>query len=156
MDCKILICLWYLLYTFCTFWILYLYYWLHSNSNTNYRLYPMGTSVCHWHWDIPFFLKDLLVYFWLRSVFIAECRLSLVAANGGYSTLRCLGFLLKWIPLWSMGSTAVAQQLLHMGLVAVRQVGSSQTRDRTYVPALTGEFLTTKPLGEPGTAFSFL
>ena len=45
------------------------------------------------------------IYFWLYWVFVAVCSLSLVAVRGGYSSLRCLGFLLQWLLLsWSMGS----------------------------------------------------
>ena len=35
------------------------------------------------------------------------------------------------------------------GLVALRHVGSSQTRARTRVPALAGRFSTTAPPGKP-------
>ena len=41
-----------------------------------------------------------------------------------------------------------AQWLWCMGLVTLRHVGSSQTRDWTHVPALEGEFLTTSPPGK--------
>ena len=55
-----------------------------------------------------FFLFNLFIYFWLRWVFIAECGLSLVAASGGYSSLRCAGFSLRWLLLlWSTGSRRV-------------------------------------------------
>ena len=40
-----------------------------------------------------------------------------------------------------------AQWLWCTGLVTLRHVGSSQTRDWTHVPALKGEFLTTWPPG---------
>ena len=40
-----------------------------------------------------------LFIFWLRWVFIAACRLSLVAASGGYSSLWCAGFSLQWLLL---------------------------------------------------------
>ena len=40
------------------------------------------------------------------------------------------------------------QSLWCTGLVALRHVGSSWTRDRTHVPALAGKFLTTGPPGE--------
>ena len=33
----------------------------------------------------------LFIYFWLRWVFVAARRLSLVALSGGYSFLRCTG-----------------------------------------------------------------
>ena len=50
-----------------------------------------------------FFYK--FIYFWLCWVFVAACGLSLVAASGGYSSLRCRGFLLWWLLLlWSTGS----------------------------------------------------
>ena len=43
-----------------------------------------------------------LIYFfnfWLCWVFVAACRLSLVAAGGGYSSLQCAGFSLRWLLL---------------------------------------------------------
>ena len=50
---------------------------------------------------VPFkiiYLLILFTYFWLHWVFIAAgdflCRLSLVAANRDYSSLRCMSFLL--------------------------------------------------------------
>ena len=39
----------------------------------------------------------LFIYFWLCWVFVAERGLSLVAASGGYSSLRCTGFSLSWL-----------------------------------------------------------
>ena len=43
--------------------------------------------------------------FWLLRVFVAARGLSLVAASGGYSSLRCAGFLLQWLLLLpSLGS----------------------------------------------------
>ena len=52
-----------------------------------------------------FFLNYLLFIFWLCWVFVAVCGLSLVAANGGYSSLWCAGFSLRWLLLlWSTGS----------------------------------------------------
>ena len=47
-----------------------------------------------------FFKKLILfIYFWLHWVFVAVRRLSLVAASGGYSSLRCAGFSLQWLLL---------------------------------------------------------
>ena len=69
-----------------------------------------------------------LFVFWLHWVFIAVRGLSLVAASGGYSSLQCTGFSLRWLLLlWSTGSRhtcfsscgAQAQQLLHVGSVVV-------------------------------------
>ena len=49
-----------------------------------------------------FNLFHLFICFWLRWVFVAACGLSLVAASGGYSSLRCAGFSLRWLLLlWS-------------------------------------------------------
>ena len=42
---------------------------------------------------------NLFIYFWLRWVFVAARGLSLVAVSGGYSSLRCTGFSLRWLPL---------------------------------------------------------
>ena len=42
-----------------------------------------------------FFLKIyLFIYFWLRWVSVVVRGLSLVAASGGYSSLRCRGLLI--------------------------------------------------------------
>ena len=47
----------------------------------------------------------LIIYFWLRWVFIAALGLPLVVASRGYSLLRCAGFSLRWLLLLrSMGS----------------------------------------------------
>ena len=90
------------------------------------------------------------IYFWLRWVFVAARGLSLVAASGGYSSLRCARFSLRWLLLlWSMGSRCAgfsscgsrASVLWHTGLVAPRHVGSSWTRARTRVPCIGGRIL---------------
>ena len=39
-----------------------------------------------------FFKRFNFIYFWLRWVFVAASGLSLVAASGNYSSLRCVGF----------------------------------------------------------------
>ena len=96
-------------------------------------------------------------YFWLCWVFVAARGLSLVAASGGYSSLRCVGFSLWWLlllrstgsrcagfsscgtraqQLCLVGSRAQAQQLWRTGLVAPRHVGSSRARARTLVPCI--------------------
>ena len=51
------------------------------------------------------FLNLLIFYFWLRWVLVAVRGLSLVVASGGYSSLRCAGFSLRWLLLLqSVGS----------------------------------------------------
>ena len=41
----------------------------------------------------------LFIYSWLHWVFVAERRLPLDAASGGYSSLQCAGFSLRWLLL---------------------------------------------------------
>ena len=54
------------------------------------------------------------ISFWLRWVFVAACGLSLVAASGDFSSLRCAGFSLRWLlllrehGLWVCGLSLVA------------------------------------------------
>ena len=128
---------------------------------------------------LSFFKKQiyLFIYFWLRWVFVAARGLSLVEANGGYSSLWCTGFSLRWLlllrstgcrcvgfssgtraqQLWLVGSRVQAQQLWCTDLVAPRHVESSQTRAQTRVPCiLAGRFLTTAPLGKSAFFFFFL
>ena len=54
-------------------------------------------SLCQSLPTVFFFV--VFVLFWLRWVFIAARRLSLVVASGGYSSLRCAGFSLQWLLL---------------------------------------------------------
>ena len=45
------------------------------------------------------------IYLSLRWVLVAACGICLVAASGGYSSLRCAGFSLQWLLLlWSTDS----------------------------------------------------
>ena len=96
-------------------------------------------------------------FFFFNLVSVAR-RLSLVAASRGYSLLQCAGFSLqRLLLLRNTGSRCIGfnscstraqwlrhtgprvrrlQQLWHMGLVALRHVGSSRTRDRTHVPGI--------------------
>ena len=70
----------------------------------------------------------LFIYLWLLWVFVAARSLSLAVVSGGYSSLRCAGFSLRWLLLlWSMSSRSMgfsscasrAQQLWLMGSVVV-------------------------------------
>ena len=78
-----------------------------------------GSNPCRLHWQADsqplrhqgspylFLKKNLFIYFWLRWVFVAAHRLSLVAVNAGYSSLRCAGFSLLWLLLlWALGAQA--------------------------------------------------
>ena len=66
-----------------------------------------------------FFLQNLFIlfiYFWLRWAFVVARGLSLVAVSGGYSSLWCVGFSLRWLLLfWSTGSRCVA--FSHCGML---------------------------------------
>ena len=109
----------------------------------------------------------LFIYLWLSWVFVAVHGLSLVAASGGYSLLRCAGFSLRWLLLmWSTGSR-------HMGFSSCgwwaleRRLSSCGTRAqlirgmwdlpgpglKPMSPALAGGFLTTTPPGKPSRIF---
>ena len=55
------------------------------------------SAMSHHHPRSPRHLFFLSNYFWLCWVFVAACRLSLVVASGGYSSLRCAGFWLRWL-----------------------------------------------------------
>ena len=55
------------------------------------------------------FFRINFTYFWLRWVFVAAHRLSLVAARGGYSSLRCAGFSCSGFSCcgaWALGAQA--------------------------------------------------
>ena len=53
-----------------------------------------------------FFIITYLFYFWLCWVFVALHGLSLLAVSRGYSCLRCAGFSLRWLLVWSTASRA--------------------------------------------------
>ena len=118
---------------------------------------------------LNFIYLFLFFIFWPRWVFTAAHRLSLVAASGGYSSLRCVGFSLWWLLLlWSTGSRCAgfsscgmrAQYLWLVGL----ECRLSSCGTRSYLlwgmwdlpgpglepmsPALAGGFLTTVPPGK--------
>ena len=98
--------------------------------------------------QVSVFLKFFIqFYFWLCCafwVFVSTHGLSLVVVSGGYSLVAVQGLhiavatLFVEHGLWGVwasvdvaltGSGAQAQQLWHMGLVALQQVGSSWIRD---------------------------
>ena len=96
-----------------------------------------------------YFFK-VIIYFWLHWVFVTVCGLSLVMVSRGNSSLQCMGFSLRWLLLLqstgsrhagfsSCGLRVLEHRLSSCGgtgLVALRHVGSSQTRARTHVPCL--------------------
>ena len=116
-----------------------------------------------------FFLINLfilLIYFWLRWVFLAACALSLVVASGGYSSLRCAGFSLQWLLLLqstgsrcagfsSCGTRALERRLSSCGARALLLRGMWEIPGpglEPLSPALAGGFLTTVPPEKPPSA----
>ena len=109
-----------------------------------------NTCYCHIFLRINFFFNKfylfiyLFIYLWLCWVFVAVCRLSLVAASGDYSSLRCTGFSLRWLLLLqSTSSRRVGFSSCGMGSVVVAHglscsaaCGIFQTRARTRVPCI--------------------
>ena len=55
--------------------------------------------------------------YWLHRVFLAACGLSLVVGSGGYSSLWCTGFSLRWLLLlWSTRSRRAGFSSVARGL----------------------------------------
>ena len=66
---------------------------------------------------ICFFCENSLFYFWLCWVFVAACRVSLLAVNGGYSLLQSKIFSLWWLLLLrSTGSRYQGSVVVAYGL----------------------------------------
>ena len=112
-----------------------------------------------------FFFLALFIYFWRSWVFVALRGLSVVAASGGYSSLRYTGFSLRWLLLFrsmgsrrasfsSCGSRALERRLSSCGTRAQLLCGMWDLPGpgiEPVSPALAGGFLTTAPPGKPGS-----
>ena len=110
------------------------------------------------HWlvlPILFFkFMILFIRFWLCWVFAGHTGFSLVAANGGCSSLWSVsssfwGLLL----LGSTGSRALRLNGSSAWAYAPQHTASSQIRDHTVSASLEGGFLTTEPPGKFGFAY---
>ena len=66
-----------------------------EQSSLCYTVGPCWLSIL-FYFIYLYKLIHLFIYFWLCWVFVSACRLSLVAARGGYSLLRCVVFSLRW------------------------------------------------------------
>ena len=121
--------------------------------------------------------KYLFIYlfiYWLRWLFIAACGLSLLAASGGYSSLRCAGFsycggfccraqaigaqasVVVACGLSSCGSQALEHRLSSCGARAQLLRGMWDLPGpglKPVSPALAGGFLTTAPPRKSQPAF---
>ena len=142
-----------------------------SSSRNWFSIFSPSKWTSHWffclilffgfgnHWLFFFFwhLKNFFYLFLVALGFHCCAGFSLVAASRDYSWLRCAGVSLWWpVLLQSTGSrradfsscSSQPQELwCEQALVAPWHVESSQTRDRTRVPTLTGGFLSTVPPG---------
>ena len=108
-------------------------------------------------------ILNLFIYlFWLCWVFLAAGGLSLVVASGGYSSLRCVGFSLRWLLLLrstgssSCGSRAVEHRLSSCGARAQLLRGMwdlPRPGLEPVSPALAGGLSTTAPPGKPYVQF---
>ena len=99
----------------------------------------------------PFFLFLNYVFIFLHRVYIAACELSLVALSR--AALHCSAWAFPGSGFSRCGAQAVgvqaqwlrtqAQRLLisTCGLVALRHVGSSWTRDQSHAPCIDRQIL---------------
>ena len=69
-------------------WRSFLPLWSNKKSSASFQL-VFRESCSTW--------RCIFFFFWLHWVFSAVHGLSLVAASGGYSSLRCMGFSLWWL-----------------------------------------------------------
>ena len=102
-----------------------------------------------------FKMHCLFTYFWLHWVFVAVCRLSLVAARGGSScgawASRCSGFSCGARALGRSASVAVGHRLS-----CSAACGIFPDQGSNLSPALAGRFFTTGPSGKvPSWVFWF-
>ena len=78
-------------------------FYIPTNSAQRSQFLQILANTCY-----LLFLKYKFIYFWLRWVFVAVRGLSLVVSSGGYSSLWCTGFSLRWLlSLQSMSSRCV-------------------------------------------------
>ena len=127
--------------------------------------------------DNFFLIYFLFFYVWLRSVFVAACRLFSSCGERGLLFIAERGLLIGWLlllqstdsrragfsscgiraqQLWLAGSRVQAQQLWRTGLVAPQHVGSSRSRTRTHVPCIGRQILNHCATREARQFFFFL
>ena len=63
-----------------------------------------------------FYFIYLFIYFWLHWLFVAPRGLSLVAVSGGYTSLLCTGFSLRWLFSRHAGYSSCGSRALERGL----------------------------------------
>ena len=91
----------------------------------------------------------IFIYLFMAMLGLAASGFSLVAASRGCSSLRCSGYSLQWLLLWSMDSRMLrlsncgSQAQLPWGMWDLPAPGIGPMS-----PALAGRFLTTGPPGK--------
>ena len=107
------------------------YFGSHAGEHRHFVQRQEPLKVFLFFFLINFFFNFLIFIFWLRWVFVAARGLSLVAASGGYSSLWCAGFSLRWLLLLRStgsrreGSVVVARGLSSCGSQALEHRLSS-------------------------------
>ena len=130
---------------------------------------PLTPPIPHGNHSPAFCSNHFFFFFFLTALGLFAARgHSLVAASGGYSSLRCAGFSSRWLlQLQSMGSRRVG--FSSCGTRALeRRLSSCGSRTQLLrgmwdlpgpglepvSPALAGGFLTTAPPGKPQESLS--
>ena len=92
-------------------------------------------------------LSYLILYIWLHWIFVAARGLSQLAASGGYSSLRCVGYSVRWLLLLQStgssnpGSVAAARRLASCSTWALEPAGSVVVAHGLSFSAACGIFL---------------
>ena len=88
---------------------------------------------------LHFLAIKFFFFFWLHWVFIAVRRLSLVAASGGYSSLRCTGSRCAGFSSCSTWASVVAVRgLSNCGMQALERLGFRSCSTRASVVVAHG------------------
>ena len=103
-------------------------------------IYVFFLALLRYNCDITctFFIKfsflKIYLFIWLCWVFVAACRLSLIAESGGYSVWWCADFSLWWLLLLqSLGFRHGLQKLQYAGLVFAARGLSCSTACRLFL-----------------------
>ena len=85
--------------------------------------------------------SGLFIYSWFHWIFATTHRLSLDVESRGFSSSRCMSFLLWPLLLRSRAPGTRAEELRLTGLIAQQHVDSSWTSNQTRVPCISRHIL---------------